>query len=221
MKIKEGRTTLTVQHEGKDLTFVHPANKGTYASVQDQIQEAGLQAPTMAQTASLVHDAFNSDDKYSQGIKKIMKDAWLWEFTGNLYIPNKGVYVQDDPEVRNGMPFMDESALVEKLEAEDSSVRFVPFGYKTGHMSALELAKNSYVIALAGEDGADKLAEVADKHKRSPYLWSFKSVSEPTTRVSGLDSGRGFDVRLGVRGDCLGDVRYGCAFGVSETGEAS
>jgi hypothetical protein len=215
MKIKEGRTELTVEHEGKDLTFVHPANKGTYASVQGQIQEAGLEAPTMAQTASLVQDAFNSEDKYSQGIKKIMKDNWLWGFTGNLYVPNKGVYVQDNPEVRNGMPFMDESELVEKLEAEDPSVRFVPFGYKTENMSALDLAKNEYIIALAGEEGADKLAQVADKHKRQPYLWSFKSVSEPTTRVSRLYSGWGFVDRLVVVGVDRGDCRVSFAFGVS------
>ena len=220
MKIKEGRTELTVEHEGKPLTFVHPANKGSYASVQGQIQEAGLQAPTMAQTASLVQDAFQSNDKYSQGIKKIMKDAWLWGFTGNLYMPNKGVYVQDNPEIRDGRVVMDESVLVEKLDAEDPSVRFVPFGYKTESMSALELAKNEYIIALAGEEGADKLAEVTDKHKRSTYLWSFKSVEQPTTRVSGVCSNGCFGGWLTVRGS-RGDLGDGYAFGVSETGEAS
>ena len=221
MKIKEGRTNLTVQHEGDDLTFVYPANEGTYASVQDQIQKAGLQAPTMAQTASLVHDAFNSDDKYSQGIKKIMKDAWLWGFTGNLYVPNKGVYVQDNPEVRNGAVVMDESELVSKLEKEDPSVRFVPFGYKTEGMSALELAKNPYIIALAGEEGADKLAQVADKHKKRSYLWRFKSVGEPTTRVSRLGSDGGFDDRLFVSGNCLGDYRNCLAFGVHASDEVA
>ena len=80
----------------------------------------------MAQTVSLVHSAFNSDDKYSKVIKGRMKNKWLWGFTGTLYVPNKGTYVQDNPEIRNGNIFMEESELIKKLEENDISVRFVP-----------------------------------------------------------------------------------------------
>ncbi len=219
MRINERRTELTVEHEGIDLTFLHPPYIGEYRDVKDLIQEEGLQTPTMSQTASLVHEAFNSDDnKYSQGIKKIMKDACLWGFTGNLYIPNKGVYIQDNPEIRDGRVVMDESELVAKLEADDETVRFVPFGYETKNMSASELAKNPYLVALAGEEGADKLAEVAGKHKKIPYLWSFKSVDRPTTRVSRLSSDEGFLYRLVVSGVHFGGDINGYAFGVSKTG---
>ena len=224
LKIKQGKTELTASHNGRDLTFMHP-NYGpnTYANVRADIEKDNLRTATMAETASLVQGAFNSSDKYSEEIKGLMKDRYLWAFTGTLYVPNKGAYIQDAPETRNGMPFMDESDLIKRLESGDSSVRHVPFGYKTESMSPLELGKNPYVIALAGEEGAEKLAQVADKHKRQPsYLRSFESVSEPLTRVSTLSSGWGLGGGLYVGGVSLGDGRSGCAFGVQDkTGEAS
>ena len=223
LRVTEGRTLLTVDHNGQDLTFVYPSfGPGNYSDVGKQIQQAGLEKPTMAHTSSLVHAAFNSDDKYSKEIKDILRDKWLWAYTGILYVPNKGAYVQNDQQVENNNILMDESELVKKLEANDQKVRFVPFGFKIGEMTPIQLGKNSYVIALAGEEGAQKLSEVADKFNKKPFLYSFDSVDKPITRVSALDSCRYFDVGLFVDGNILGDDRYGCAFGVlDKTGEAS
>src|SRR3989344_1735877 len=119
------------------------------------------------------------------------------------------------------MPFMEESDLARRLEEGDEGVIYVPFGFKTGEMTPLELAKNAYVKALAGAEGAEKLAEVADKYKKNPYLWSFESVERPLTRVSALVSGWVLDYRLCVGGGSDGDYRDGYAFGVSKAGEAS
>lgn len=214
MKVKEGRTELTVVHNGEDLTFIHPYfGSDTYANVGDQItavKEIKLRTPTMAQTASLVNTAFNSDDRYSEEIKQLMKDSGLWAFTGILYVPGEGAYIQDYPEVKEGKPYMEKSDLVSKLEKKDPSVRFAPFGFKINEMTPKELAKNKFVIALAGEEGADKLAEVAGKHNINPYLWSFESVDKLETKVSALCSGRGSG-RLVVGGD-RGDWN-GFAFG--------
>ncbi len=112
---------------------------------------------------------------------------------------------------------MEESDLVIKLEANDSSVRFVPFGFKTEGMNTTELAKNPYVVALAGQESAEKLAEVAGKHRNIPYLWSFESVDKPTTRVASLGSGRGLVVGGGGRGYGRG----GLAFGVRKSAEGA
>ena len=112
----------------------------------------------------------------------------LWAFTGTLYVPKEGAFIQDDPEIRDGMLFMDKDGLEQKLNAKDPSVRHVPFGYKVGEMSPLELAKNPYAIGLAGEEGAEQLARIADKYSSRPYLWSFESVGGNETRVSALNS---------------------------------
>lgn len=224
LRIKEPvipRTELISTYQGKDLVFLHPAyGPDAYINVGNQIETDGLAKPNMAQTASLIYDAFNSDNKYSKEIRDIMENRRLWGFTGILYVPNKGAYVQDNPEVRNNRVFMEESELVKKLDSNDASVRFVPFGFNIKDMSSLELSKNSYVIALVGEEGADKLAEVADKHRRKPYLRSFKSVEQPITRVSALGSGWGGG-GLGVDGGYLDGGNFGFAFGVRDTGEAS
>ena len=112
-------------------------------------------------------------------------------FTGTLYVPDKGAYVQDNPQIKDGMPFMVESELVKKLEDNDPTVRHAPFGFKTRAMTPIQLARNPYVIALAGEEGAEKLAQVANKHKKKSYLWSFNSVDSPIIRVSAFGSSWG------------------------------
>lgn len=223
LRVKEGlRTELTVSHNNNDLTFLHPAyGPDTYANVGLQIDQNGLARPTMAQTASLVHTAFNSNDRYSNEIKHIMKRRRLWAFTGSLYIQNKGAYVQDNPEIIDGMPFMDESDLVKKLESSDPTVRFVPFGFKIGKMKPSELAKNDYIKATAGEEGAEKIAEVAGKFEFSPRLFGFKSTDKPLARVSALGSDRDFNGRLYVFGGYSGGDKGGYAFGVRKTDKAS
>ena len=224
-RVEEQRTKLFAPHDGGELTFLHPSyGPNTYANVGLAIVQNNLKRPTMAETASLVHAAFNSDDRYSAEIKDIMRQrqVWLWAFTGTLlYVPNEGAFIQDDPEIRDGMPFMDRGSLEQRINAKDPSVRHVPFGYKVGEMSPLELAKNPYVIGLAGEEGAEQLARVADKYSDKPYLWSFESVDGNVIRVSALNSGD-LDRRLSVGGDLHGDDWVGRAFGVfKKTGEAS
>jgi len=224
-QIRRGRPEINVPNSGGFITFLYDKyGPDTYANVQNSIEQEGLEAPTIAQTTSLLHQMYYSelkDTKEAKDVRELMKRNWLWGFTGTLYIPNKGSYVQDHPEVRDGMPFMDESELIRKLGANDPSVRFVPFGFKTGEMCPLELSKNPYVIALAGQEGANQLADITNTFKSKPYLWSFDSIDQLTTRVSALSSS--WDVlSLDVYGDVLGFGRVGCAFGVlKNTGEAS
>ncbi|MBI3623047.1 hypothetical protein HY212_03130 [Candidatus Pacearchaeota archaeon] len=225
LNIREGRTYLDVQSKQGTLSFLASAfGSGTYSDVGTKITEAGLEQPTMAQTAELVHGAWqNPKEKYSADIIQKLRSNWLWAFNGLLYAPNEGVYIQDRPEVRNGRVFMDYKDVVRKLGAKDSSVRFVPFGtFKRESQSSLEFAKNPFIQALAGEEGADKLAQVADKYRYKPCVWALdrKDVSQLTARVAGLVSRFIVVSRLGVVGGWLGyDGDVGCAFGVRQ-GEA-
>src|SRR3989344_5766104 len=137
-----------IPHEKGELSFQHPAFKGTYGNVAKAIDKVGLKRPNSFETASLVYDAFqNKDGKYESEIISILKDNWLWEFTGNLYLPksneeiNNGVILESDPKIENGKLIMDKSSLIKRLKENDSNVKFVPFGYKTGTQSSLELLK--------------------------------------------------------------------------------
>ena len=127
----------------------------------------------------------------------IGQEQWhLWGFTGNLYLPKRGskgiVYIQDNPEIRNGKPFMEESELIKKLEAGDPSVRGpVQLGYKTGEISSSELAEHPYILALVrGEPGAEELKRFADEHYDNLCLYSFDSVRQPLIRLSALYSSK-------------------------------
>ena len=221
MEIKEGKTYLTVPHEGGKLTFQHPAFKGTYGQVAEQIDKAGLKRPRSAETASLVYDAFqNKDGKYESEIIKILKENWFWEFTGNLYLPksneeiNNGVILEHNPKIENGKLIMDKNSLIKRLKENDPLVKFVPFGFKIDSQNSFELSKNPYIVARYGEEGAEKIAKVADKYSNKPYVWSFNSVNEEKVRMSALGRIWSFDVRLDVYGYFWDDDDGGDAFGV-------
>jgi len=222
LNVREGRNYLDVQSKKGVISFVAPAfGPGTYANVGNQIIESGLAQPTMAQTAHLVHGTWqNPKEKYSSDIINKLKNNWLWGFNGLLYVPNEGIYVQDRPKIKDGRVVMDKNDLANKLGSKDPSVRFVPFGtFNREKQSSLELAKNPFVQALAGEEGADKLAQVADKYKFKPFVWTIDkgNVNEPITRVASLYSYRDIDVvRLHVNGNYWGDYNVGYAFGVSK-----
>ena len=88
MEVIEGKTYLKVPHESSFVKFQHPSFRGTYGSVAEAIDKEGLKRPNSAETASLVYDAFkNPKGKHESEIIKILKDAWFWEFNGNLYLP--------------------------------------------------------------------------------------------------------------------------------------
>jgi len=219
MRVEEERTKLYVPHLDGEITFAHlKIGPGTYASVGTEISAQELIRPTMAQTVSLVYSAFqNKDNKYSQEIKKILKDKRFWGFTGNRYVKSdKGIYIEDNPEIKKGRVLVDNrDNLIKRLESNDDSVRFVPFGFRTEEQFPENLEKNPYVIGLAGEEGAEKLAEVADMYKLKPCVFVLNNdifINE-IIRVSALGSGWSFGKRLALYGD-FADDGGGDAFGM-------
>ena len=221
MKVQLGKTYLIVPHERKEIAFQHPPFKGNHGNVASQIDEAGLLRPTSMQTASLVYDAWkNLNGEYEEQIIQILKNAWLLEFTGNLYLPksneeiNNGVILEDNPTIENGKLVMNKDSLVKRLKQGDKKVRFVPFGFKTGIQNLLDFQKNPYIVARYGEEGAEKIAEVASRYKSNPRIFSFNSVNEETTRMSALNRSWDFDGRLYVDGDDWDGNWCGRAFGV-------
>jgi hypothetical protein len=224
MKAQIGKTYLTeIPHEGKELTFEHPSFKGTFGEVYNKIKELGLKIPSSAETASLVYDAFqNLGGKYESEIKDILRNDWFWEFTGNLYLPksnediNNGVILDLNPTIENGRLVMNKNSLIKRLQDNDSNVKFVPFGYKIDSQTPLELSKNPYIIARYGEEGADKIAKVADNYKQNPSLWSFNSVNEEKTRVSALNETMFLTWGVSVGGNNFNVNIRGHAFGVKK-----
>ena len=219
MEVKIGRTELTVPHEGGELTVAHPQYLGTRAQVETQMNEAGLRMPTSAETASLVYDAFkNPKGEYEAGIIKTLKDAWLWEREGNLYLSkNPGAEFHDgviiaNPEIIEGRMIMDKSSLIKRLQDGNENVRFVPNGARF---------EQKYLEARYGEEGADQINEISNSYKKGLRVWALDSVEEDTQRMSALDGDWGFGGRLGVGGDDWDVGGNGRAFGVIPFEKAS
>lgn len=211
LKIRERQTHLLVPHEDTELTFIHQSKQiGNYVDVRNNLENQDLLMPTIAQAVSLIYSAFRgSDNKYSRKIIRLMKSTWLWGNTGILWTP-EGVYIQDNPPIVHGEVVMNNGEFNSNLEKE--IIRFVPYGFKLGKQSSLELSKNDFIKTLVGEQGADNLAEIADKYKREPYLYAFKEVNKTIQRVASLYS------PCGVNWLSLGSLheisKEGCAFGM-------
>jgi len=221
MEIEKGYTKLTIPHEGNKITFQHPAFKGNYANVAEQLDKANLKRPDSKETASLVYDAWKTPKgEHESEIINILRNNWLWEFTGNLYLPksnneiNNGVILEYNPTIETGKLVMDKNSLIKRLKENDSNVKFVPFGFKTGQQNLLEFAKNPYIVTRYGEEGAEKIAEVASNYVKNPVIWSFDSVDEEKVRISALYDAGGFVKGLLVGGSDWGGDVDGLAFGV-------
>ncbi len=221
MEVKEGKTYLTVPHERGKLTFQYPFFKGYFGDIANAIEKAGLKKPNSSETASLVYDAFNNPSgKYESEIIDIMNNYWFGEFTGNLYLPksneevNNGVIIDNNPVIKNGKLIMNKNDLVKRLKENDSNVKFVQFGFKTGSQNLIELQKNPYIVARYGKEGAEKIAEISSKYKSNPYLWSFDSVDKEEVRMSALGRGWSLDGGLIVDGDNWSGDDGGLAFGI-------
>jgi hypothetical protein len=206
-KITRGETNIEVPHKHSSIIVPYKIfGPGNYVKVQKQIEDSPLniKPSTMEGLSSLVYAAFfldrNGKEQEFNSIKKLMKDALLWGFTVIGYVPGEGAFIQDKSEIKDGRLYMDLDNL-DNLK-NDPNVRFVPFGsYKTGFMTPSELSENKFVISLAGEEGAEKLAKVADNHERKKaYLGVFRSVDTPRIQVSALDSRWSIDSRLDVCG---------------------
>lgn len=145
--------------------------------------------------------------------------CWLWMFNGNLYVPkgkgdySNSIFIEDDPIVIKKKISMDKSELIERLESGDESVRFVPLGFKTGELTAREAAKHPYITALAGKEGAEKLAEILEKYFKEFYLGIPRNFNNEIVRVCSLRAGGG---KVFLSSDSFGLAWLGYAFGTDK-----
>ena len=210
----EKRIYLDFLHENFIITFAHPPKgPNTYFKVREQLLKQELETPTTSQNISLVHAAWqNPKEKYSKEVIDIIRNRWLWCFTGILYVPNEGAYILDKPEVKDDKIIMNKSDLTKRLEEKDSRARFVPFGYKIGPQTIRELSKNKFLYNLVGEETTEKLAETCGEHKHKPFISSFNNIEEELVRVVAFNYNPGLEWFY-LLGDCYGSDRGGSSFG--------
>jgi hypothetical protein len=178
MIVDIGKTYLRgIPHKGKHISFEYPAYRGNYGDIAEKIDGAGLRRPSSSEIASLLRDAWrNRRGEYESKILNISVNDWLLEFSGNLYIPKSREEISDcvlieyNPFIMGNKLIMDKDSLVRRLQKNDPLVKFVPLGFKTGEQSSRELAKNPYIIARYGEEGARKIARTSVEYMLNPEL---------------------------------------------------
>ena len=209
--ITQGRTIIEFP-ESKLLVahpFYGPADSKT---LREQIRKDGLIEPTSSQLAVFAHSLYGGERQIEQEVTDRMKNSYFRGFTGILFDPKeKLAYFIDYPE-------FDEKGIVDRdnlIKRTGESRAQVPFEHLVeGAVDWRKVAKHLYFVAWAGgEEGAEKLGELASRHPRKEaYVWvpNVSQLKQPEARTAALGSGDGLDVGAGD----LGVLRYCYAFGV-------
>ena len=240
MQSKQKKTEITVQHRGGNLTHVHPFyGPNNYLSLKTKVEADNLTMATLPQAASIIYDAYcldqpnDFDQEIAKEIHGIMKNRWIYTASKSLWIPDQGVKVFPDnglislpDHLKNKIGELTPNELEQMLEVLEQSPELVnsaDFGYETEILrSSLKLATNAYTKALAGEEGAERLGEVSDKHRiKKPYLGAYDNVKKPLVTVSRLVSFWNFVGRLYVSGYGHGGFGDSHAFGVHASDEVA
>jgi len=227
-RVVRGRTELWVLHNGQEIAFAYPsAGPNNYRNVGKSILNQGQRIPTGEEIASLLYAAYCIPEVQNEpefkNVRDIMKDRWLWVYNRNLWTAN-GVYVLQDTQAIGRSEPLHANQLEEMLKGgeeingvrfgKDKRVRFAPKKtYQLGEQTPEALAKNGFVIASYGKEGAEKLEKVSAKFRVTPYVWGIET-EKPEQRVSALSEYYDYG-RLDFVGGGFGDG-YGRAFGVLE-----
>jgi hypothetical protein len=215
-------TTMNLPDEG--LTFnAQRVGPTTFGGLREADYGERFRMPTMPEIVPLVYASLkNQDYDTAKNVVKTLRDRWITGNTAVLYVPD-GMFVQDNPEMKNGRILMSQKVLEGKLGStqekgvvfsDDRTIRFTPYNYARESQTPLQLSSNTGVVALVGgEENAEKPAKASEHYKAKPYFWALDNVDSPQVRVAGLFSGD-FGVRLFVvaNGSEYDDDR--CSFGV-------
>ncbi len=222
-RIRVGRTEMDFPHKGKILTAVHPfygpANSlNLLRRIRGSSENpTGYREPTTSELVSFVHEYFSGNEPQAREVNQIMKDRYFRGFTGILYLPKERIaHFIDNPEFDENS-VVDRGGLLKRLAESRAQVSFEHL--RQGPVSWKEVGKHPYFVAWAGgEEGAEKLAELASKHPdKKAHIWvpDLSSLKTPEAGVAGLGSdGDLGDDGLDVVSYDRGSDEYCCAFGV-------
>lgn len=215
-KIVRGRIELWVPHNDTEVAFAYPSfGPDTYRNVGKQILSNNQKVPTGDYTASLLHAAYCyksvSNEPEMENVRETMKNKWLWIFNRNLWT-DKGVYVLQDGNVIERSQELSVKDLEKMLKSGEA--RFAPKGsYDLGYTTPEKFAKDGFIVASCGIEGAEKLGEVSSKFRNQPYIYGVEveSGQKPEQRVSAVGGGGG---RFWFNGNYWDDDGWLHAFGV-------
>ena len=129
-----------IDESGKAFVFrLEPYGPGTYEELGDQIRADGYSPATANQVFSILQNFIRLGGpgvirktkckRYRRFLKSLysaLEDFGIWGYTGSFFVPNEGLYLQDNPKVEDNKLIMDREDFIERIKKDDSSLRFVP-----------------------------------------------------------------------------------------------
>lgn len=195
-------------HQGDSLSAIYPfygpANSKT---LQTLIKYEKYREPEFPELVSFIHRYFSGEGSQAEEINEIMRTKYFVGYTGVLYLPQKKeVYFIDRPAFDRGS-IVDVENLVTRQRLNEARARISLDNIESGSVPWNEMVKNPLFIAVAGgEEGAEKLSEIASKHpNKNGYIFlpKISNFTSPQARIPLLysyDKGRSLTVSLNGSG---------------------
>lgn len=151
--------------------------------------------PTIGELIPLVYDSLeNKNYETAKNVIQTLEAEHLIGNTGILYT-KKGMFVQDNPNIRSGKISMSQKALEKKLGSheekgvvfsDDKSIRFTPYGFKEGEQTSSQLSVNPGIIAIVnGQENAEMLGSSAEHYELPLCFRSLENFN--SSKVRGLE----------------------------------
>jgi hypothetical protein len=220
MRIME-QTEIEFPHEGKlqaaRYPLFGPENSKTLLA---QIRHQEYREPVFAELVSFVHYYFDKEGGQAEKIREIMKTKYLVGFTGILFLPgDKEIIFIDYPSFER-RSVVDVDNLETRLRMRGSRAKVSIDNIATGSLPPDDIRKNNLIMALCGgEEGAEKLAELASWHPEKkchvvvPSMENFTSPQARMPLLYSYDKGRSLTISLNGSGCSLNSYALGLAKG--------
>jgi hypothetical protein len=161
--VKQRRTTITVPHCGKNISFAVPyfSSSGQQAicscsgqqAIEKQIENEGLLKPTFAETVSLLYSAVqNKHNKYAQQIVDIVSENGILCFNKISYQRNLS---------KEGYGYLPEGIFISDRNLKET---YVSLNWRRAGVINLDNLEQNIMIRALAEDKEclEKLAKIAD-----------------------------------------------------------
>ena len=195
-------------YQGKVLTASHPwfgpANSKTLLA---EIEREQFKAAAFPELVSFIHHTYGKDSPQAEELKMIMNTKYFIGFTGVLYLPHKSEVCFVDYPSFDGGSVVDVDDLLKRMKLGEARDKVSLENVEKGPVSWKEIPQNPFFKAVCGgEEGAEKVAELASLHTDKTgliFVPKMSNFTSPQARIALLysyQSGKSLSVSLNGAG---------------------
>lgn len=202
------QTEMEFPHQGGKLAARHPFfGPSNSKTLLESIRHENYSEPAFPELTSFIHRYYGEKGHRAREIREIMTTKYFVGFTAVLYLPGKKEVFFIDRPVFHRDAVVDTDNLLSRLKLGKARAS-VPFDkVETGSVPFDKISKNPFFRAVSGgEEGAEKLAEIASMHtdkKGHIFVPDISYFTSPQARIALLysyDKGRSLTVSLNGSG---------------------